>query len=88
MPITILSGALYSANVKLVKTTVLDMGITIEITISNNVTRTCATTIYNTANDALYIGISAFVHLLLQTINNIFDSYFLVFAVYEIQHRQ
>ena len=37
--ITMLSGALYSANVKLVKTTILDMGITIEIIISNNVIR-------------------------------------------------
>ena len=56
--ITFLSGELYSANIKLVKTTFVDMGITIEITTSNNVTRTCANTIYNTANGALPIGIN------------------------------
>ena len=78
--ITILPGALYSANVKVVETTVLDMGITIEITNSNNVTRTCKTTIYNTSNGALTSGISAFVQLLAQIINNIFASNFLLFC--------
>ena len=56
------------------------MGITIEITTSNNVTRKCATTIYNTANGALTSGISAFVQLLPQIIKNIFVSNLLVFC--------
>ena len=43
------------------KTTIFEIGITIEITIFKNVTRTFATTIYNTANDALTSAISAFV---------------------------
>ena len=50
------------------------MGYTIEMTISINVTRTCATTIYNTANGALTSGISAYVQLLAQIIKNIFVS--------------
>ena len=78
--ITILSGALCTASVKLVKTNVLDMGITIEITNSNNVTRKGTTTIYNTANDALTSGIHAFVELLAQIINDIFVSHFLLFS--------
>ena len=45
---------------KFVKTTVLDMGITVEIITSNKVTRTCANTIHNTANGALTSGIIAF----------------------------
>ena len=48
------------------------MGITIEITTSNNVTRKCTTTIFNTANGALTSGISAFGQLLVQIFNNIF----------------
>ena len=52
------------------------MGITIEITLSNNVTTTCATTIYITSNGALYSGISVFVQLLVHIINNIFVSKF------------
>ena len=64
------------------------MGISIEITIRNNVTRKSGTTIYNTANGALPSGIRAFVQLLEQIINNIFVSTFLLFCVFEIQHRQ
>ena len=56
------------------------MGITIEITTLNNVTRKCTTTIYNTANGALTSGIRAFVQLLAQIINNIFVSNFLHFC--------
>ena len=48
------------------------MGISIEITIRNNVTRKSGTTIYNTANGSLTNGISAFVQLLAQIINNIY----------------
>ena len=64
---------------KFVQTTVLDMGITIEIIISNNVTRTCEITIYNTANDAFTSGIIAFVQFLAQIINDIFVSNFFLF---------
>ena len=56
------------------------MGITIESTKSNNVTRTCATTIYNTANGALTSAISAFVQLLAEKNNDIFVSNFLLFC--------
>ena len=56
------------------------MGIRIEITTSNNVTRKFATTIYNTANGAFTGGISAFVELLAQIINNIFVSNFFFFC--------
>ena len=78
--IAILSGALYSEYVKLVKATVLDMGITIEIRTSNNVTRKYATTIYNIANGVLTSGISAFFQLLQQINNNIFVFNFLFFC--------
>ena len=78
--IIIPSGALYNANLNLVKTKFLDMGITIEITTSNIVTRTCANTIYNTANGALTSGIIAFVQLFAQIINDIFVSNFLLFC--------
>ena len=67
-----LSGAKNSANVKLVKTYFHDMGITIEITTSNNVTRTCETTIYNTANGALNNSINAFFQFVAQIFNVIF----------------
>ena len=77
---TKLSSVLYSTNIKLVKTTFLDMGITIAITTSNNVTRKYATTIYNTANGAFTSGINAFVQLLAQIINNIFVSNILHFC--------
>ena len=87
--ITILSGALDSANVKLVKTAVLDMQITIEITASNNVSRTCANSIYNTSNDALTSAMFSFVHLFAQIINDIFVFKFLLFlSVFEIEQRQ
>ena len=79
--ITILSGALYSANVKLVKTTILEMKLTIEITTSKNVTRKCTTTIYNTAKGELTSGLSSVVKLLAQIINNNFVSNFLLFAL-------
>ena len=49
-----------------------EMGITIEITISNSVTRKCATTIYNTAHGALTNCISAFLKFLAQIFNDIF----------------
>ena len=78
--ITTLSGTLYSANVKLMKTTVLDMRITIESTTSNNVTKKCVTTIYNTANCTLTYGISVFVQLFAQILNNIFVFNFLFFS--------
>ena len=55
------------------------MGTAIEITTSNNVTRKCANTIYNTDNGALTSGIIAFVQLFAQIINDIFVSYFLLF---------
>ena len=73
----ILSSALYSPNVKLVKTTILGIEITIAITTSNNVTRACATTIYNTADGALTSGTSALVQPFVQIINNIFVPNFL-----------
>ena len=41
-------------TLKLVKTTIFEMGITIEMTSYKTVTRTCATTINNTANGALW----------------------------------
>ena len=63
----------------MVKTTILDRGITIEITTSNKVTGKCTTSIYNTAIGALTSGISAFVQLLAQIINKIFVSNFLLF---------
>ena len=78
--IRILSGA----KVKILKTTVLEMGITIEITTSNCVTIKCVSTIYNTANGALTSGISAFVQLFKKIINNNFFSNFFFFAVFEI----
>ena len=56
------------------------MKITIEITTFNNVTRKCTTTIYNTSNGGLASGISTFVQLLAQIINNIFVSNFLHFC--------
>ena len=54
------------------------MGNTIEITTSNNVTRKCTTTIYNTAKGDLTSGISAFFNLVVQIINNNFVSNFLL----------
>ena len=54
------------------------MGITIESIKSNNVIRKCITTIYNTANGALTSGISVFVKLFEQIINNIFVFNFLL----------
>ena len=86
--ITILSGALCSANVKLVKTSVLDMGVTIEITNSNNVTRRCESTSYNTANGALTSCISAFVQLLAKIINDFSFITFYSLPVFEIQQKQ
>ena len=56
------------------------MGITIEITTSNNVTRTYANTIYKSANGVLTSGIIAFVQLFAQIINDIFISNFLLFC--------
>ena len=56
------------------------MGITIEITTSNNVTRKCTTTIYNTVNGEVTSGISAFFQLVVQIINNNFVSNFLLFS--------
>ena len=64
------------------------MKIRIEISTSNNVTRECATTIYNIANGALTRGISAFVQLLAQIIKRISFLIFYIFAVFEIQHTQ
>ena len=77
---TSMSSGLYSSNVKLVKTTTLGIEITIDIIAANNVTSKCATTIYNTANGALTSGISVFVQLVAQIINNIFVSNFLHFC--------
>ena len=56
------------------------MGITIENTISNNVTRTCETTIYNPENGAIPSRISAYLQLLVQIIKNIFIWSFLLFC--------
>ena len=78
--IKILSPALYSATVNVVKTTVLNMGITIEITTSKILTRTCTTTTYNTANGAPTSGISAFVQLFAQIFNYILLSNLLLFC--------
>ena len=78
LAISIFSYVLYRANVKLVKRTVLDMGITIESTTSNKNTRKCVTTIYNTANGVLTSDISAFVQLF-EKIINIFVSNLLLF---------
>ena len=50
------------------------MKLTIEITTSNNVTRKCTTTIYNTANGELTSGISVFFQLVVPIIINIFVS--------------
>ena len=70
------------------KTTIIDMGITIEITTSNNDTRKCTTTIYNTANGALTSGISAFVQLLAQIIKTFSFLIIYTLTVFEIQHKQ
>ena len=86
--LTPLSGALYSTNDKLVKNDRSLYQITIEITTSNNVTKNCATTSYNTSNGSLTSGISAFLQILAQIKNNIFVFNFLFFAVFEFQHRQ
>ena len=48
------------------------MKLTIEITTSNNVTRKCTTTIYNTAIGELTSGISVFFQLVVQIINTNF----------------
>ena len=64
------------------------MGITIEITTSNNVTRKYANTIYNTGNGALSSGIIASVQLIEQIINDIFFLTSYSFAVFEIQQTQ
>ena len=53
------------------------MGVTIEITISNNVTRTRATSNYNTANGVLTSGIGAFIQLFAQIINKIVSNFLL-----------
>ena len=62
------------------KTTVLDIGITIEMTTLNKVTRTCANTIRNTTNGALISGIIASFYFFAQIINNIFVSNFFFFS--------
>ena len=64
----------------MVKTTIFDMGITIESINSNNVTRKCVTFAYNTANGALTSGIIALVQLFKKIINNIFVFNFLLFS--------
>ena len=56
------------------------MGITIEITTSNKVIRTCASTIYNTANGAHKSGNSVFVQFFVQLFNEICVVNFLLFC--------
>ena len=59
------------------------MGITIEITTSNKVTRTSENTIYNTTNDALTSGIIALFLFLAQIINDIFVSNVFFLLLYQ-----
>ena len=87
--ITTLSGTLYSANVKLMKTTVLDMRITIESTTSNNVTRKCGTTIFTTLLTVrLVVTLVPLYYSSRKSLITISFLIFFSFAVFEIQHEQ
>ena len=62
------------------KTTILDVGITIELTISNNVIRRVQPPFTKLLMVRLLGGTNAYVELLVQIINNIFVSNFLLFC--------